>query len=388
MPVIGLNDSGGARIQEGVGSLAGYAEVFKRNVLASGVIPQLSLIMGSCAGGAVYSPALTDFVLMVEHTSQLFVTGPGVLKTVTREEVTQEELGGFIAHTSKSGVAHLSFENDMVALKKMRELFDFLPLSNRATGPPERPTSDTRYREEECLNHAVPLDPNITYDMHSIITKLVDDGNFFEIMPSFAKNMLVGFARFEGRTVGIVANQPKELAGCLDIDASVKAARFVRTCDCYNIPILTLVDVPGFLPGLSQEHGGIIRHGAKLVYAYIEATVPKITIIIRKAYGGAYIAMSSQHLRGDCNYAWPSAEVAVMGAKGAVEIIFRGSNDAAAKEREYNKAFANPLATASRGFLDDLIEPSKTRAIICQDLELLRTKQQTNPPKKHGNMPL
>ena len=387
IPVIGLNDSGGARIQEGVGSLAGYAEVFKRNVLASGVVPQLSLIMGSCAGGAVYSPALTDFVFMVQNTSHLFITGPEVVKTVTREELTQDELGGYIPHTTKSGVAHAAYPNDMVALKKMRELFDFLPLSNREA-PPQRYTTDSRNREEESLNNLVPLDPNIPYDMHEIINKLIDDGNFFEIMPTFAKNMIVGFARFEGRTVGIVANQPKELAGCLDIDASVKAARFVRTCDCYNIPILTLVDVPGYLPGRSQEHGGIIRHGAKLLYAYAEATVPKITVITRKAYGGAYDVMSSKHLRGDSNYAWPSAEVAVMGAKGAVEIIFRGSTDNAAKEREYNTVFANPLATARRGFLDDLIKPSKTRKIICQDLELLRTKQQSNPTKKHGNIPL
>ena len=389
IPVIGLNDSGGARIQEGVGSLAGYAEVFKRNVLASGVVPQLSLIMGSCAGGAVYSPALTDFVFMVQNTSHLFITGPEVVKTVTREELTQEELGGFVPHTTKSGVAHAAYPNDMVALKKMRELFDFLPLSNREA-PPQRPTADTRNREEESLDYMVPLDPNVPYDMHEVITKLVDDGNFFEIMPTFAKNMIVGFARFEGRTVGVVANQPKELAGCLDIDASVKAARFVRTCDCYNIPILTLVDVPGYLPGRLQEHGGIIRHGAKLLYAYAEATVPKITVITRKAYGGAYDVMSSKHLRGDSNYAWPSAEVAVMGAKGAVEIIFRGGSpaDNANKEREYNKVFANPLATARRGFLDDLIQPSKTRRIICQDLELLRTKQQSNPAKKHGNIPL
>lgn len=389
IPVIGLNDSGGARIQEGVGSLAGYAEVFKRNVLASGVVPQLSLIMGSCAGGAVYSPALTDFVFMVQNTSHLFITGPEVVKTVTREELTTDELGGYIPHTTKSGVAHAAYPNDMVALKKMRDLFDFLPLSNREA-PPQRYTADTRNREEDSLNTLVPLDPNIPYDMHEVINKLVDDGNFFEIMPTFAKNMIVGYARFEGRTVGIVANQPKELAGCLDIDASVKAARFVRTCDCYNIPILTLVDVPGYLPGRSQEHGGIIRHGAKLLYAYAEATVPKITVITRKAYGGAYDVMSSKHLRGDSNYAWPSAEVAVMGAKGAVEIIFRGGSaaDNALKEREYNTVFANPLATARRGFLDDLITPSKTRKIICQDLELLRTKQQTNPAKKHGNIPL
>jgi propionyl-CoA carboxylase beta chain len=386
-PVIGLNDSGGARIQEGVASLAGYAEVFKRNVLASGVIPQISLIMGPCAGGAVYSPALTDFVFMVKNTSYLFITGPDVVKTVTREELTQEQLGGYIPHTTKSGVAHLAFANDVVALRKTREFFNLLPLSNRDQ-PPHRPTEDPRTREEPSLDSIVPLDPNIPYDMHEVITKIVDDGYFFETMPTFAKNIITGFARMEGHTVGVVANQPTELAGCLDIDASVKGARFVRFCDAFNIPIITFVDVPGYLPGKGQEHGGIIRHGAKLLYAYTEATVPKITIITRKAYGGAYDVMSSKHLRGDANYSWPSGEVAVMGAKGAVEIIFRGASDIAEKETEYNRVFANPLPPARRGFIDDIIPPRATRRIICEDLEILKTKQLSNPWKKHGNIPL
>lgn len=387
IPVIGLNDSGGARIQEGVGSLAGYAEVFKRNVLASGVIPQLSLIMGPCAGGAVYSPAITDFVFMVKNTSYLFITGPDVVKAETREELTQEELGGYIPHTTKSGVAHNAFANEIVALRKLKELYDYLPLSNREA-PPYRHTEDVRTREEESLDRIIPLHPNVSYDMHEVISKIVDDGSMFEIMPTFAKNIIVGFARMEGHTVGIVANQPKELAGCLDIDASVKAARFVRFCDCFNIPLLTFVDVPGYLPGRPQEHNGIIRHGAKLLYAYAEATVPKITVITRKAYGGAYDVMSSKHLRGDTNYAWPSSEVAVLGAKAAVEIIHRGSDNLPEKEREYNKVFANPLSTAKLGFIDDLIVPRTTRRIICEDLEILRNKKKSNPPKKHGNIPL
>lgn len=387
IPVIGLNDSGGARIQEGVGSLAGYAEVFKRNVLASGVIPQLSLIMGPCAGGAVYSPAITDFVFMVKNTSYLFITGPDVVKAETREELTQEELGGYIPHTTKSGVAHNAFSNEIIALRKLKELYDYLPLSNREA-PPVRHTEDPRDREEESLDRMIPLHPNVSYDMHEVIKKIIDEGTLFEIMPTFAKNIIVGFARMEGQTVGIVANQPKELAGCLDIDASVKAARFVRFCDCFNIPIVTFVDVPGYLPGRPQEHNGIIRHGAKLLYAYAEATVPKITIITRKAYGGAYDVMSSKHLRGDTNYAWPSSEVAVLGAKAAVEIIFRGSDNLPEKEREYNKVFANPLTTAKRGFIDDLIAPRTTRRIICEDLEMLRTKKKSNPYKKHGNIPL
>lgn len=387
IPVIGLNDSGGARIQEGVGSLAGYAEVFQRNVLASGVIPQLSLIMGPCAGGAVYSPAITDFVFMVKNTSYLFITGPDVVKAETREELTQEELGGYVAHTTKSGVAHNAFTNEVIALRKLRELYDYLPLSNREA-PPRRYTDDSRYREEPILDTLVPLHPNMPYDMHEVVKRIVDDETLYEIMPNFARNIIVGFARMEGHTVGIVANQPKELAGCLDIDASVKAARFVRFCDAFNIPLVTFVDVPGYLPGRPQEHGGIIRHGAKLLYAFAEATVPKITIITRKAYGGAYDVMSSKHLRGDCNYAWPSSEIAVLGAKGAVEIIFRGSDNLQEKEREYNKVFANPLTTAKRGFIDDLIQPRTTRRIICEDLEFLRNKKKSNPYKKHGNIPL
>uniref|UniRef100_A0A6B2L1X0 Propionyl-CoA carboxylase beta chain, mitochondrial n=1 Tax=Arcella intermedia TaxID=1963864 RepID=A0A6B2L1X0_9EUKA len=386
-PVIGINDSGGARIQEGVASLAGYGEVFKRNVLCSGVIPQISLIMGPCAGGAVYSPAVTDFVFMVKETSYLFITGPEVVKTVTREDLTQEELGGYVAHTSKSGVAHLAFDNDVVALRRTREFVDFLPSSNQSENP-VRATEDSRDRLEPCLDHVAPLDLNVPYDMHEVISKVVDDGNFFEISPDYAKNIVVGMARMEGKTVGIVANQPKELAGVLDINASIKAARFIRFCDSFNIPLITFVDVPGYLPGKDQEYGGIIKHGAKLLYAYAEATVPKITVITRKAYGGAYVVMSSQHLRGDCNYAWPGAEVAVMGAKGAVEIIFRGSSDIEKLERQYMKTFANPIVPAEYGYIDDIIRPAETRRIICQDLELLENKKETNPWKKHGNIPL
>eukprot|EP00026_Physarum_polycephalum_P006460 Phypoly_transcript_06503.p1 GENE.Phypoly_transcript_06503~~Phypoly_transcript_06503.p1 ORF type:complete len:546 (+),score=129.74 Phypoly_transcript_06503:131-1768(+) len=385
-PVIGLNDSGGARIQEGVASLAGYAEVFQRNVMASGVIPQISLIMGPCAGGAVYSPAITDFTFMVKDSSYLFVTGPEVVKSVTHEEITQEQLGGAHTHTHKSGVAHVAFENDIEALARTREFIDFLPLSNRHHVP-EKPCFDPATRVEPALNLLVPEDPNKPYDMHEVIQKVVDDGDFFEIHPSYAKNILVGFARMEGRTVGIVANQPKELAGCLDIDASVKAARWVRFCDAFGIPIITFVDVPGFLPGTSQEHNGIIRHGAKLLYAYAEATVPKISVITRKAYGGAYDVMSSKHLRGDTNYAWPTAQLAVMGAKGAVEIIFRGK-DTAVQEALYTEKFANPLPAAQRGFIDDVITPQNTRQIICQDLLMLRDKHLSNPVKKHGNIPL
>eukprot|EP00455_Lapot_gusevi_P057262 TRINITY_DN96_c0_g1_i2.p1 TRINITY_DN96_c0_g1~~TRINITY_DN96_c0_g1_i2.p1 ORF type:complete len:553 (+),score=254.16 TRINITY_DN96_c0_g1_i2:112-1770(+) len=385
-PVIGVNDSGGARIQEGVAALAGYAEIFQRNVMASGVIPQLSLIAGPCAGGAVYSPALTDFIFMVKNTSYMFVTGPDVVKTVTHEDVTQEQLGGAKTHVSKSGVAHLALDNELEAIARLRELVDFLPASNRQA-PPVRPTSDPRDRADPVLQRIVPADPNSPYDMREVIQRLVDDGHFFDIMPDFAKNILVGFGRFEGNTVGIIANQPKELAGCLDIDASVKAARFVRFCDAFNIPIVTLVDVPGFLPGTQQEYGGIIRHGAKLLYAYAEATVPKITVITRKAYGGAYDVMSSKHLRGDTNYAWPSAEIAVMGAKGAVEIIFRGRN-VQQETQNYIDKFGNPLPAARRGFVDDIIDPATTRRRICEDLEMLRTKELTNPDKKHGNIPL
>eukprot|EP00598_Pedospumella_elongata_P003116 CAMPEP_0184966800 /NCGR_PEP_ID=MMETSP1098-20130426/368_1 /TAXON_ID=89044 /ORGANISM="Spumella elongata, Strain CCAP 955/1" /LENGTH=525 /DNA_ID=CAMNT_0027488143 /DNA_START=92 /DNA_END=1669 /DNA_ORIENTATION=+ len=385
-PVIGLNDSGGARIQEGVDSLGGYADVFLKNVEASGVVPQLSLIMGPCAGGAVYSPAMTDFIFMVKHTSYMFVTGPNVVKTVTQEDVTQEVLGGADTHTSISGVAHGAYENDVVALKGMREIFDYLPLSNKDT-PAPRPTHDSRHRIEESLRFQVPDDPNVPYDMLEVVKKVVDEGVVTEIMPNYAKNIICGFARMEGRTVGIVANNPGHLAGCLDIDSSIKAARFVRFLDSFNIPIVTFVDVPGFLPGTVQEHGGIIRNGAKLLYAYAEATVPKITVITRKAYGGAYDVMASKHLKGDYNYAWPSAEVAVMGAKGAVEIIFRGKN-VDEKTTEYTERFANPMVAAERGFVDDIIDPAVTRERLCEDLELLRTKNVTRPWRKHGNIPL
>ncbi|KAG0217818.1 hypothetical protein BGX31_000112 [Mortierella sp. GBA43] len=386
-PVIGLNDSGGARIQEGVESLAGYADIFLRNVTSSGVVPQISLIMGPCAGGAVYSPALTDFTFMVRDTSYLFVTGPDVVKTVTKEEVTQEELGGAKAHTIKSGVAHNAFENDVEALQRLRDFIDFLPLSNREPAP-IRYTDDPSDREDASLNHIVPLDSTKAYDIKDVITRLVDDAQFFEIMPDYAKNIVIGFARMGGRTVSIIANQPLVSSGVLDINSSVKAARFVRFADAFNIPILTLVDVPGFLPGTAQEHNGIIRHGAKLLYAYAEATVPKVTVITRKAYGGAYDVMSSKHLRGDLNYAWPTAEIAVMGAKGAVEIIFRSSADRASAEKDYISKFANPLPAAQRGYIDDVIEPSTTRRRIIEDLEVLRHKKLENPKRKHGNIPL
>ena len=390
-PVIGLNDSGGARIQDGVASLAGYAEVFERNVLASGVIPQISMIMGPCAGGAVYSPAMTDFIFMVKDTSYLFVTGPEVVKTVTHETVTQEELGGALTHTTRSGVADLAFENDVEALIELRRFMDFLPTSNRAQ-PPLRPTSDPSDRSEPSLETLVPSSPNKPYDMKELIAKVVDERDFFEIQPDFARNILIGFARMEGTTIGIVANQPMVLAGCLDIDSSRKAARFVRFCDCFNIPIVTFVDVPGFLPGTAQEHGGIIKHGAKLLFAFAEATVPKVTLITRKAYGGAYDVMSSKHLRGDINFAWPSAEIAVMGPKGAVEIIFRTDlGDKAAIEartEEYREKFANPFVAASRGFIDDVILPRETRRRLCRALAMLRGKQLGNPPKKHDNIPL
>jgi propionyl-CoA carboxylase beta chain len=390
-PVIGLNDSGGARIQDGVASLAGYAEVFERNVLASGVVPQVSLIMGPCAGGAVYSPAMTDFIFMVSDTSYLFVTGPEVVKTVTHETVTQEELGGAVTHTTRSGVADLAFANDVEALIELRRFIDFLPSSNRAR-PPSRPTTDPRERVEPSLDMLVPTNPNRPYDIKELIEKVVDEGDFFEIQPDFARNIVVGFARMEGATIGIVANQPMVLAGCLDIDSSRKAARFVRFCDCFNIPIVTFVDVPGFLPGTAQEHGGIIKHGAKLLFAFAEATVPKVTLITRKAYGGAYDVMSSKHLRGDINFAWPSAEIAVMGPKGAVEIIFRADlGDTAAIEartEEYREKFANPFVAASRGFIDDVIPPRDTRRRLCRALAMLRDKQLANPWKKHDNIPL
>jgi len=390
-PVIGLNDSGGARIQEGVDSLAGYAEVFQRNVLASGVVPQISVIMGPCAGGAVYSPAMTDFIFMVKDSSYMFVTGPDVVKTVTQEVVTQEQLGGAVTHTTKSSVADNAYENDVEALVQVRRLMGFLPLSNREK-PPARESFDPIERQETSLDTLVPPNPNKPYDMKELIEKVVDDGDFFEIQPSFAKNILTGFARIGGQPVGIVANQPMVLAGCLDIDSSRKAARFVRFCDCFEIPIVTFVDVPGFLPGTAQEYGGIIKHGAKLLFAYAEATVPKVTVITRKAYGGAYDVMSSKHLRGDVNYAWPSAEIAVMGPKGAVEIIFRSEiGDAAkiaARTEEYRQKFANPFVAGHRGFIDDVIMPHNTRYRIARSLAMLRDKELQNPWKKHDNIPL
>ncbi|MCR9072435.1 MAG: acyl-CoA carboxylase subunit beta [Alphaproteobacteria bacterium] len=390
-PVIGLNDSGGARIQEGVASLGGYAEVFQRNVMASGVVPQISMIMGPCAGGAVYSPAMTDFIFMVKDSSYMFVTGPDVVKTVTHETVTHEELGGAVTHTTKSGVADLAFENDVEALLNLRRFIDFLPASNREQ-PPVRPTADDADRPEYSLDSLVPANPNKPYDMKELIHKVVDEGDFFELQPGYAGNILIGFARMQGSTVGIVANQPMVLAGCLDIDSAKKAGRFVRFCDCFNIPIVTFVDVPGFLPGTAQEYGGIIKHGAKLLFAYAEATVPKVTVITRKAYGGAYDVMSSKHLRGDVNYAWPTAEIAVMGPKGAVEIIFRGDlgddEKIEARTEEYRERFANPFVAASRGYLDDIIRPHNTRRRICRALAMLRDKQLENPWKKHDNIPL
>ncbi len=390
-PVVGINDSGGARIQEGVASLAGYADVFQRNVLASGVIPQISIIMGPCAGGAVYSPAMTDFIFMVEDTSYMFVTGPDVVKTVTHEEVTLEELGGAVTHTTTSGVADKAFTNDAEALLSMRRFIDFLPANNRER-PPSRPTPDLADRVEESLDTLIPDDPAKPYDMKELITKVVDEGDFFELQPEYASNIIVGFGRMEGSTVGIVANQPMVLAGCLDISSSTKAARFVRFCDCFNIPIVTFVDVPGFRPGTAQELGGIIKHGAKLLFAFAEATVPKVTVITRKAYGGAYDVMSSKHLRGDVNFAWPSAEIAVMGPKGAVEIIFRGDigddKKIAERAQEYRERFANPFVAGHRGFIDDVILPHNTRARICKSLRMLRDKKLENPWKKHGNIPL
>ncbi|BBK43907.1 methylmalonyl-CoA carboxyltransferase [Allostella vacuolata] len=390
-PVIGLNDSGGARIQEGVASLAGYAEVFQRNVLASGVVPQISMIMGPCAGGAVYSPAMTDFIFMVKDSSYMFVTGPDVVKTVTHESVTQEELGGAVTHTTRSGVADRAFENDVEALLELRRFIDFLPASNRER-PPVRPTADPVDRDEPSLDTLVPANPNKPYDMREVIEKVVDEGDFFPIQPDFAANIIVGLGRIGGSTVGIVANQPMVLAGCLDIDSSRKAARFVRFCDAFGIPIVTLVDVPGFLPGTAQEFGGIIKHGAKLLFAYAEATVPKVTVITRKAYGGAYDVMSSKHLRGDVNYAWPTAEIAVMGPKGAVEIIFRGDLGDQGKidqrTEEYRLKFANPFVAASRGFIDDVIQPHGTRRRIARALAMLRDKRLENPWKKHDNLPL
>ncbi|WP_430429163.1 acyl-CoA carboxylase subunit beta [Parasphingorhabdus sp.] len=388
-PVIGINDSGGARIQEGVASLGGYAEVFQRNVLASGVVPQLSLIMGPCAGGAVYSPAMTDFIFMVKDSSYMFVTGPDVVKTVTNEVVTQEELGGAITHSTKTSVADVAYENDIVALLAARDFIDFMPLSNREDVP-ERPTADPWDRMEESLDMLIPANANQPYDIHEVISKMVDEGDFFEVQPKHAANIICGFGRIEGKTVGVVANQPMVLAGVLDINSSKKAARFVRYCDAFNIPIITLVDVPGFLPGTAQEHNGIIKHGAKLLFAYAEATVPKITIITRKAYGGAYDVMASKHLRGDLNYAWPTAEIAVMGAKGAVEIIFRGKTpeEIAEHTAEYEARFANPFVAAQKGFVDEVIMPHSTRKRVALGLRKLRNKALENPWKKHDNIPL
>jgi propionyl-CoA carboxylase beta chain len=390
-PVIGLNDSGGARIQEGVASLGGYADIFQRNVTASGVIPQISLIMGPSAGGAVYSPALTDFIFMVKDSSYMFVTGPEVVKTVTHEDVTAEELGGAVTHSTVSGVCDLAFENDVEAIMMLRRFFNYLPLSNK-----EKPPILRSARRDEApdysLDTLVPANPNQPYDMHELIRKIADDGEFFELQPDYAKNILIGFGRMEGQTIGIVANQPLVLAGCLDIKASIKAARFVRFCDAFNIPVVTLVDVPGFMPGTAQEYGGIIKHGAKLLYAYADCTVPKVTLITRKAYGGAYDVMASKHLRGDVNFAWPSAEIAVMGPKGAVEIIFReekGSPEKiAAREAEYKAKFANPFVAGRRGYIDDVILPHESRKRIARSLAMLKDKDLKNPERKHGNIPL
>jgi len=390
-PVIGLNNSGGARIQEGVASLGGYADVFQRNVMASGVVPQISLIMGPCAGGAVYSPSMTDFIFMVKDSSYMFVTGPEVVKTVTHEDVTAEELGGAVTHTTKSGVADLAFENDVEALAMLRRFMNFLPANNREQ-PPATPTNDPVDRFDYSLDTLVPDNPNKPYDMKELIIKVVDDNDFFELQADYAKNIVIGFGRMDGNPVGIVANQPLVLAGCLDIKSAIKAARFVRFCDAFNIPVVTFVDVPGFMPGTAQEYGGIIKHGAKLLYAYAECTVPKVTIITRKAYGGAYDVMSSKHLRGDVNLAWPSAEIAVMGPKGAVEIIFREEKNDPAKlaerEAEYKEKFANPFVAGARGFIDDVIMPHATRKRIARSLAMLKDKQLENPWRKHGNIPL
>jgi propionyl-CoA carboxylase beta chain len=389
-PLIGLNDSGGARIQEGIESLAGYADIFYRNVMSSGVIPQISAILGPCAGGAVYSPAITDFIIMVKDTSYMFVTGPEVVKAVTHEDVTKEELGGASTHHSVSGVAHLTADSEEHALMMIRELVGYIP-SNNLEEPHPHPFTDDVNREDESLNSLIPEDPNKAYDIKELIHSIVDDHNFFEIQPAFAPNMIIGFARFAGRSVGIVANQPNSLAGVLDINSSVKSARFVRFCDAFNIPLVTLVDVPGFLPGTSQEYGGIIRHGAKLLYAYAEATVPKITIITRKAYGGAYDVMSSKHIGGDVNYAYPTAEIAVMGADGAVKIISREKMteaEMADKIEEYRDTFANPYKAAELGYIDEVIFPAQTRTKIIQALEMTQNKHMSNPLKKHGNIPL
>jgi acetyl-CoA carboxylase carboxyltransferase component len=394
-PVIGLNDSGGARIQEGVVSLGAYADIFLRNTLSSGVIPQISAIMGPCAGGAVYSPAITDFVIMVDESSYMFITGPDVLKAVTREEVSFEELGGAKAHNSISGVAHFAAKDEEDCMDIIRRLLSYIP-QNNMDDPPLVPTTDDPQRMDEELDTIVPDNPTKPYDMRQIIRHVVDEGDFLEVQEHWAQNIIIGFARLNGRSVGIVAQQPAVLAGVLDINASDKAARFVRFCDCFNVPIITFVDVPGFLPGVSQEHGGIIRHGAKLLYAYCEATVPKVTIITRKAYGGAYVVMSSKHIRGDISYAWPSAEIAVMGTEGAVNIIFRkeiaaAEDPEAEREKigeEYREQVAHPYVAASRGYIDDIIEPRETRPRLIEALETLQNKRDRNPPKKHGNIPL
>jgi len=394
-PVIGLNDSGGARIQEGVASLGGYAEIFLRNTLASGVIPQISAIMGPCAGGAVYSPAITDFNVMVKDTSYMFVTGPDVIRTVTHEEVTKEELGGAMTHNARSGVAHFATDDDRACLLLIRELLSYLP-SNNLEEPPLHASEDPAEREDEALETLVPAEPNRPYDIKDVIRTVVDERRFLEVHEHFAPNVVVGLARFAGRPVGIVANQPAVLAGCLDIDASVKAARFVRFCDAFNLPLVVFEDVPGFLPGTGQEYGGIIRHGAKLLYAFAEATVPKVTVITRKAYGGAYCVMASKHIRTDVNYAWPQAEIAVMGPEGAVGVLYRRELQAAKdpealrreKIREFREKFANPYVAADRGFVDEVIEPRTTRRKIVAGLEMARTKRDKNPPRKHGNIPL
>ncbi|MFL6212713.1 MAG: acyl-CoA carboxylase subunit beta [Blastocatellia bacterium] len=394
-PVIGLNDSGGARIQEGVVSLGGYADIFLRNTLASGVVPQISAILGPCAGGAVYSPAITDFNIMVKKTSYMFITGPDVIKTVTHEEVSKEELGGAMTHNSVSGVAHFAAENDEDCLRLIRELLSFIP-SNNLEDPPRLASADPIDRQDERLNSIVPESPNQPYDIRDIIHAVVDDGYLFEVHEHYAKNIVVGFARLGGHSVGIVANQPAHLAGVLDIDASVKAARFVRFCDCFNIPLVTFEDVPGFLPGVAQEHEGIIRHGAKLLFAFAEATVPKLTVITRKAYGGAYCVMASKHIRADVNFAYPTAEIAVMGAEGAVEILYRKEiaqspdpqAEARSRAEEFREKFASPYIAAERGFVDEVIEPRTTRPRLIRALELLETKRDQNPPKKHGNIPL
>lgn len=394
-PVIGLNDSGGARIQEGVVSLAGYADIFLRNTLASGVVPQISAIMGPCAGGAVYSPALTDFNVMVKETSYMFITGPDVIKAVTHEEVTKEDLGGALTHNSRSGVAHFAAEDEKDCLQIIREMLSFMP-SNNMEDPPHQPTNDPSDRADKELNHLVPDNPNLPYDIREVIRRVMDEGYFFEVAEHFAQNIVIGFAHLGGYSVGIVANQPAVLAGVLDIDASIKAARFVRFCDCFNIPLITFEDVPGFLPGIQQEYNGIIRHGAKLLYAYAEATVPKLTVITRKSYGGAYCVMASKHIRTDINLAWPTAEIAVMGADGAVNILYRHAISQATdtgamraeKIKEYQDKFASPYIAAEYGYIDEIIEPSQTRRKLIKGLKMLENKRDTNPAKKHGNIPL